>query len=249
MRAEADRTLATELAAAESSHRAEIERVNAAAQKTLAERSGQTRTESEAGTGVSGPSSIEPVSEGMDPDEHRDGVDMRGATDYYALWQARCSGAEAPAVPVDPVRPSRVDTRRRRWALSVAATLLFLLAYDLQSGSALGNALAAVEGASVSHATGAAGGLDRDRGGPVVPSADMDLADPSAARSVDDLRGGVSDRPPITRLAMEAACLLVIMLLLRVALFAGEGRVWHGLVITLGLVLLGVATMRVPWGG
>ena len=42
---------------------------------------------------------------------------------------------------------------------------------------------------------------------------------------------------------------MVAMLLLRVTLFVGEGLVWHGLVVTLGLILLGFVVMRAPWGG
>ncbi|HJN45104.1 MAG: hypothetical protein CL477_03005 [Acidobacteria bacterium] len=39
----------------------------------------------------------------------------------------------------------------------------------------------------------------------------------------------------------------MVLLLLRVALFVGDGLVWHGLVVTLGIVLLGFVVMRAPW--
>ena len=59
----------------------------------------------------------------------------------------------------------------------------------------------------------------------------------------------MSNRAPLSTLVLEILCVLVVMLLLRVTLFVGEGLVWHGLVVTLGLILLGSVVMRAPWGG
>ena len=59
----------------------------------------------------------------------------------------------------------------------------------------------------------------------------------------------MSNRAPLSTLVLEILCVLVVMLLLRVTLFVGEGLVWHGLVVTLGLILLGSVVMQPPWGG
>ena len=142
-------------------------------------------------------------------------------------------------------RPLRVDPRRRRWALSVAATLLILLTNNLESGSAPRHGLAAVETAGV----GPADVLDQT-GTRTAPMAEATgRLDPSEPAAEDNPSTGVRGGAPLGQLALEAMCVLVVMLLLRLALFVGEGFVWHGLVATLALMLLGFAALRVPWGG
>ena len=174
--------------------------------------------------------SLEPV--------HRAERDAGGVADYYSLWQARIAAANAPRVEVGVALPPGVDPRRRRWALSVAATLLILLLNNPESGSAPRHAVAAVEAASVSHAIEPA----------PIPGG-VGLRDPREPVAEDTPGTGVSGRTQFRQLPMEVMCVLAVMLLLRIALFVGEGFVWHGLVASLGLVLLGFALMRAPWGG
>ena len=146
-------------------------------------------------------------------------------------------------------RPSRVDARRRRWALSVAATLLILLTNNPDSGSAPRQALATVEAAGVSPAIGPTSVLDRDGTLRAPTPGDTELHDPETPVTGDNPETGVSNRAPLSTLVLEIMCVLVVMLLLRVTLFVGEGLVWHGLVVTLGLILLGSVFMGAPWGG
>ena len=258
VRADAERTLAAELAAAEHRHGAEIASLETAAadSRAAATRDVQTAAvaqrvraeatrqavarEADAGRDplrAAAPSisislrpSLEPV--------HRAERDAGGVADYYSLWQARIAAANAPRVEVGVALPPGVDPRRRRWALSVAATLLILLLNNPESGSAPRHAVAAVEAASVSHAIEPA----------PIPGG-VGLRDPREPVAEDTPGTGVSGRTQFRQLPMEVMCVLAVMLLLRIALFVGEGFVWHGLVASLGLVLLGFALMRAPWGG
>ena len=193
-------------------------------------------------TSVSPTRSLEPVH------RNEEAVNMNAVTDYYNLWRARFAAADAPPVKAGVARPSRVNPRRRRWALSVAAAVLVLLTNNLESGSAPRHALA-VEAAGVSHATEPTRPLDQNgvRTAP-IPGA-MGRSDPWEPAAEDNLGTGASGRAPLGQLAMEALCILVVMLLLRLAVFVSEGFVWHALVATLALILLGFAVMRVPWGG
>ena len=258
VRADAERTLAAELATAEHRHGAELARLETAAadSRAAATRDVQTAAvaqrvraeatrqavarEADAGRDplrAAAPSisislrpSLEPV--------HRAERDAGGVADYYSLWQARIAAANAPRVEVGVALPPGVDPRRRRWALSVAATLLILLLNNPESGSAPRHAVAAVEAASVSHAIEPA----------PIPGG-VGLRDPREPVAEDTPGTGVSGRTQFRQLPMEVMCVLAVMLLLRIALFVGEGFVWHGLVASLGLVLLGFALMRAPWGG
>ncbi len=92
---------------------------------------------------------------------HRGATGSSGTTDYYSLWRAN-SAAYAPRVKAGVVARSRVDPRRRRWALSVAATVLILFTNNLESGSAPRQALATVEIAGGSHAIEPTRALGRD---------------------------------------------------------------------------------------
>jgi hypothetical protein len=74
-------------------------------------------------------------------------------------------------------------------------------------------------------------------------------SDPWEPAAEDNRGTGASGRAPLNQLALEAMCVLAVMLLLHVALFVGEGYVWHGLVATLGLSLLGFFVMRASGGG
>jgi len=251
VRAEAERTLAAELAAAEERHRAEIARLETEAAES---RDAATRDARFAGdrdpllaaapsSSISRRRSVEPI--------HRDeeAVGPSAATDYYNLWRARFAAADAPRVEAGVAQPPRVDPRRRRWALSIAATLLILLTNNSASGVAPRQTLATVEAASASHAIGPARSLDRDDTVRAPNSGDMALHDPRNPATGDNPETGASNRPPLSKLVLEIMCVLALMLLLRVMLFVGEGLVWHGLVVTLGLNLLGFVVMRAPWGG
>ena len=77
----------------------------------------------------------------------------------------------------------------------------------------------------------------------------MGLPDPELPTTWEDPDTGVGRQAPLTQLALEVMCVLAVMLLLCVVLFLGEGLVWHGLVVTLGLTLLGFVLIRTPWGG
>ena len=161
-----------------------------------------------------------------------------------------CGGhASQPLIEAGVARPRRVDPRRRRWALSIAATLLILLTNNSASGVAPRQTLATVEAASASHAIGPARSLDRDDTVRAPNSGDMALHDPRNPATGDNPETGASSPPPLSKLVLEIMCVLALMLLLRVTLFVGEGLVWHGLVVTLGLILLGFVVMRAPWGG
>ena len=246
VRAEAERTQAAELAAAEARHSAEIARLETEARDT-----------SEAATRGPGagadrdrlPATAASTSISLRPLEpvHR-GAGSHTTTDYYSLWRAR-SAAYAPPVEAAVARPSRVDPRRRRWALSVAATLLILLTNNPNSGSAPRQAPATVEAAGVSPAIGPTSVLDRDGALRAPIPGDTERHDPETPATGDEPETGVSNRAPLSTLVLEIMCVLVVMLLLRVTLFVGEGLVWHGLVVTLGLILLGSVVMRAPWGG
>ena len=177
---------------------------------------------------------------------HR-GAGSHHTTDYYSLWRAR-SAAYAPRVEAAVPPPSRIDPRRRRWALSVAATILILLITP-DSGSPPRQTLATVDAAGGSHAIGPTRALDRDGTVRAPILGDMELHDPAAPATGDSPETGVSSRAKPSKLVLEIMCVLVVMLLLRVTLFVGEGLVWYGLVVTLGLVLLGSVVMRAPWGG
>ena len=251
VRAEAERTLAAELAAAEERHRAEIARLETEAAES---RDAATRDARFAGdrdpllaaapsSSISRRRSVEPI--------HRDeeAVGPSAATDYYNLWRARFAAADVPRVEAGVARPRRVDPRRRRWALSIAATLLILLTNNSASGVAPRQTLATVEAASASHAIGPARSLDRDDTVRAPNSGDMALHDPRNPATGDNPETGASSPPPLSKLVLEIMCVLALMLLLRVMLFVGEGLVWHGLVVTLGLILLGFVVMRAPWGG
>ena len=97
--------------------------------------------------------------------------------------------------------------------------------------------------------SGGWGRLDRDGTLKAPIPGETELHDPGAAATEDNPETGVSSRAPLSNLMLEAMYLLVVMLLLRFTLFVGEGFVWHGLIVTLGLVLLGFVVMRAPWGG
>ena len=304
VRADAVRTLATQLAAAEERHRTDIARLEAEAaehrdaatrdaqlaaealaterdrvrtdiERTMAaevtrleteaaeSRANITRLETEArdtseaatrGPGAGAdrdrlPATAASTSISLRPLEpvHR-GAGSHTTTDYYSLWRAR-SAAYAPPVEAAVARPSRVDPRRRRWALSVAATLLILLTNNPNSGSAPRQAPATVEAAGVSPAIGPTSVLDRDGALRAPIPGDTERHDPETPATGDEPETGVSNRAPLSTLVLEIMCVLVVMLLLRVTLFVGEGLVWHGLVVTLGLILLGSVVMRAPWGG
>ena len=249
IRAEAERTLAAELAAAEERHGADIARLEteAAERSEAAVRDAQAgAAESEVSAAASSTSVPHPPSpESVDGDEEED---ASRATDYYGLWRARVAAAEAPPAEVSVARPSRIDPRRRRWALSVAATLLILLTSNLESGSTPRHARA-VDAAIESHATASTRPLDQDDARMAPTPGAMGRPDSWEPAEEDNPRTGLSGRAPFEQLALEAMCVLAVMLLLRVALFVGEGFVWHGLVAALGLMLLGFAVLRAPWGG
>ncbi len=179
---------------------------------------------------------------------HRGATGSSGTTDYYSLWRAN-SAAYAPRVKAGVVARSRVDPRRRRWALSVAATVLILFTNNLESGSAPRQALATVETAGGSHAIEPTRALGRDGTLRAPTPGDMELHDPGEPATGDKPETGVSRRAPLSRIVLELMCVLVVLLLLRVTLFVGEGLVWHGLIVTLGLSLLGFVVLRAPWGG
>ena len=268
VRADAARPLAAELAAAEQTHAAEMTRLEteAAESRAAATRDAQAhRARAEAShqatdrqavvarkaraaadrdpqlaTAPSTSISLRP----LEP-VHRDGLYASGVTDYYDLWRAR-SATNAPRTETGVTRPPRVDPRRRRWALAVAATLLILLTNNPDSGSVPRHAAAAAEAASVSHATRP---LDPDSARTAPTPRGVGLHDPREPAAEDNPGTGASGRAARRQLGVEAMCVLAVMLLLRIALFVGEGLVWHGLVTTLGLVLLGFALMRAPWGG
>ena len=245
VRADAERTLAAELDAADERHCADIARLQAEAPEEghVANQDAQVAVEVVAtapSTSVSHPPSPESV--------HCDEADASGVTDYYGLWRARVAAAEAPPAEVSVARPSRIDPRRRRWALSVAATLLILLTSNLESGSTPRHARA-VDAAIESHATAPTRPLDQNNARMAPTPGAMGRPDSWEPAEEDNPRTGLSGRAPFEQLALEAMCVLAVMLLLRVALFVGEGFVWHGLVAALGLILLGFAVLRAPWGG
>ena len=178
-----------------------------------------------------------------------DEADASRVTDYYDLWRARFAAAGAPPAEVTVARPSRINPRRRRWALSVAAVLLILLTNNLESGSAPRHALAAVDAARESHATASTRPRDQNDTRMAQTPGTMGRPDRWEPAAEDNPAPGLSGRPPLEQLALEAMYVLAVMLLLRVALFVGEGFVWQGLVAALGLILLGFAVLRAPWGG
>lgn len=200
VRADADRTLAAELAAAEERSRADVLRVRADTQRALAEESG-------------------------------------AVTNYYDLWQARFEGVDVPAVVATETPHPHVGRQRRRRALAAAAILVVLLTISLGTDSALRVGLA-VAASSAIQVIGRAGPLDQ-AGALTAPRTELAI-DGTA-------RNDVSSGTPLSQVALEAIGFLVVLLLLRVALFVGDGLVWHGLVVTLGIVLLGFVVMRAPW--
>ena len=233
--------------------RAEVERRLAAEITRLETEAAESRAdiirlETEAGeqsTALSPPSSLPPSVEPV----HGDDVDASRVTDYYNLWRARVAAVGASPVKSGVARPPQVDPRRRRWALSVAATVLILLTNGLGNGSVPRSALAAVEAGGENDATAPTRPGDQ-KGARMAPTPGaVGRPDPWKPAAEDNPGTGRSGRAPFERLAMEAMCVLAVMLLLHVALFVGEGYVWHGLVATLGLTLLGFFVMRASGGG
>lgn len=153
-------------------------------------------------------------------------MDASAVTDYYKLWRARFATADARPVTSGAARPPRVDARRRRWALSVAATLLILLSNNPESGSAPRPALATVEAAGVSRAIAPAKTLTRNGTQRAPIAGNVDRRDPGERATGDIPETAVSSRAPVSALVLEVMCVLVAMLLLRVTLFVGEGLVW-----------------------
>jgi len=158
-------------------------------------------------------------------------------TNYYDLWQARFEGVDVPAVVATETPHPHVGRQRRRRALAAAAILVVLLTISLGTDSALRVGLA-VAASSAIQVIGRAGPLDQ-AGALTAPRTELAI-DGTA-------RNDVSSGTPLSQVALEAIGFLVVLLLLRVALFVGDGLVWHGLVVTLGIVLLGFVVMRAPW--
>ncbi|MDP6582197.1 MAG: hypothetical protein QF681_16210, partial [Vicinamibacterales bacterium] len=269
VRADAERTLAAELAAAEARSRAEVWRVKADSRKTLVEKLEQVQTdahreqleaahrstdrqeavahEARAVGDLNPPLASIPPEASLEP-VHSGDLDSNNVTDYYALWQARFAGTEVPTVEASTDPLPRVNRTRRRRALSVAAMLLILVINSVGSDSAPREALAAGT-PGMNQSIELTGALDQDGALTSPIPGDQRLLDPGETDTEDDPETSVSGRVPPSRLALQGTCLLVVMLLLRLALFVGEGLVWHGLVVTLGLVLAGFAVMQAPWGG
>ena len=254
MRADAARTLSAELAAAEERGRAEVLRVRDS-QDALAEKLEHVqiqadRAEAEAArlaaqwqeaadrervrstapsTALSAPASLEPV--------HRDAEASADVTNYYDLWKARFAGEDVPPAAAVEASLSRLGRRRRRWVLAAAAVLVTLLVNSLGSDLAVRPAMAA--GASgVSRTLGSVSVLE-EAGGLAVP-----LTEPSIDNHLDN---GVGSVPSPGQIAVEVVGVLLVLLLLRITLGVGEGLVWRGLVVSLGIVLLGFVMMRAPW--
>ena len=275
VRADAARTLAAELAAAAERHGAEMGQVRVDARKTFEVRLEQIQAEANLtraeasrhaaelqaavarearvvadhdpqptgapATSISPTLFLEPVP--------GDKADAGGVTDYYNLWRRRFAAANAPPVEVSVTRTPRDNPRRRRWALSAAAALLILLINNPESGSAPRHKVAAVEAASVSHAIAPTGPRGQDGVTTAPDPGGVGRHDPGEPATGDNPKTGMSSRAPLSMLVLEIMCVLAVILLLRVALFVGEGLVWHGLIVTLGLILLGFVVMRAPWAG
>ena len=276
VRAGAVQTLAAQLAAAEERHRtdvarleaeaaenrnavtrdaqvaAERDRVRAEVERTLA--SEITRLEAEAAESRADIARLKteagdtrPSLEQVHSDE--EAVDASAVTDYYKLWRTRFAAADTQTVTAGAIRPPQVEARRRRWALSVAAALLILLTNNTESGSAPPLALATVDAADGTRTTGPVNALTWDATLRTPTTGDTEQHGPLERATGDAPEAGINRRASLSVLVLELMCVLVVMLLLRVSLFVGEGIVWHGLVVALGLTLVGFVVMRAPWGG
>ena len=258
VRADAERTLAAELAAAEARNRTEILRVRADTQKSLAEQLEQVQAEADqardevarlvAARQTSASRELRPNVESASwrsaagsahvsaPGDPGGDSASHHATDYYNLWTARVDGATAPPAPT-PTEPQRSGGRaRRRWALAAAAILVILLTNDQARDSPLGRALSA-----------GAAGLSQIVGPPGAMPPLEEVTSPLTEAVIDDTpRAGAFLDRLTNQVSMEAVGLLIGLLFMLVTLFLGEGLVWHGLVVTFAVVLLGFIVLHPP---
>ena len=273
-RTEAERTLAGQLDEAEERHSAEIAWVRDEARKTFAEQLERARAEANAARAEAARRAPErPEVDTRDPRAAADRDPMfapvspepgptrslrslptdlaqsNGMTDYYDLWRTCYAAGDTPPAETAPAGRRRVNPRRRRWALLVAATVLILFTTGLGIDSRPRDALAAGEPPGASHVIGALMPVDRDGAWTAPVPEEVGLPDRGLPATWEDPDTGASRQAPLRQRALGVLCLLTVMLLLRVVLSIGEGLVWHGLVVTLGLVLLGFVLMRTPWSG
>ena len=272
VRADAERTLAAELAAAEARNRTEILRVRADTQESLADQLEQVQAEADqarnevarlvaarqtsasrelrpnvesaswrsaaGSTSVPRHAAAGPVGPRTYPLRAEPGGESQsgGATDYYSLWTARFDGDTAPPAPTPTEPPSRRGRARRRWALAAAAILVILLTNDYARDSPLGRALSS--GATgVSQMVGPPG---------TMPPLD-DVTTPLTEVAIDDTARGSRFLERLTsHVSIEAVGLLIGLLFMLVTLFLGEGLVWHGLVVTFAVLLLGFIVLHPP---